>query len=394
MAALLRKSFSHFANRNHRTPRVTEASAEQNARKIVVKYSYGCLAPDKQSDADEDLRNEYQWLKRLRGAEHIAQLIDMADCSLQLPGISNGENTYEESVQKQKDEVAAAGDGSQSIPAAPVRRCPTFALEYLTYGTVYNLKRRLFKSGQIYIPSRLLWRIWLCLVRQCVGMAFPPDIPDDQYVGQVIREVIQDRPYAFITQNSAHTNNFMLNAAELPGDEHEPNLPVVKLIDFGRGKTEDGESEPAKRRSPDNVDEYANKKNLNGAADASPFSLIISEKLCCTHGYGEEPFRLRKETVPYTWNDASGTHTIQTRAPQILRENIFIDPQLRHLLVRVMANPYSLKPSLRDVLNETEMAITRGPLDAEFLALPLGDVETDNVLEEFMQHWLYNAPES
>ncbi|RYC65594.1 hypothetical protein CHU98_g647 [Xylaria longipes] len=310
-----------------------EASAEQNARKIVVKYSYGCLAPDKQSDADEDLRNEYQWLKRLRGAEHIAQLIDMADCSLQLPGISNGENTYEESVQKQKDEVAAAGDGSQSIPAAPVRRCPTFALEYLTYGTVYNLKRRLFKSGQIYIPSRLLWRIWLCLVRQCVGMAFPPDIPDDQYVGQVIREVIQDRPYAFITQNSAHTNNFMLNAAELPGDEHEPNLPVVKLIDFGRGKTEDGESEPAKRRSPDNVDEYANKKNLN-------------------------------------------------------------DPQLRHLLVRVMANPYSLKPSLRDVLNETEMAITRGPLDAEFLALPLGDVETDNVLEEFMQHWLYNAPES
>ncbi|KAI0451612.1 hypothetical protein F5B21DRAFT_516632 [Xylaria acuta] len=361
---------------NHCTPRLAEASAEQNARKIIIKYSFGGLALDKQSDADEDLRNEYRWLKRLRGAEHIGQLIDMADCSLQLPGISDGENTYEESVQRQRDEeAAAADDGSQSAAAAPVRRCPTFALEYLTYGTAYHFKRRLFKSGQTWIPSRLLWRIWLCMVRQCVAMAFPPDIPDDQYVGQVIREVMQDRPYAFITQNSPHAKNFMFSVADLQGLEHDPNLPVIKLIDFGRGKIEDGGSAGAQQRSPDNVEEYANKKNLNGAADA------------------EDDFRLRKETVPYTWTDASGTHTTYSRAPQILRENTLIDPQLRHLLARVMAHPYALKPSLRDVLNETEMAVTKGPDHPELLALE-GDVETDDALERFMQRWLYDAPES
>lgn len=99
----------------------------------MVKYSYGNMALDKQSDADNDLRNEYQFLKRLRGAEHIAQLIDFPDCSLNLPGISDGEATYEESVQKQKDEAAAAAaDGSQPTTVSPVRRCPTFALEYIT----------------------------------------------------------------------------------------------------------------------------------------------------------------------------------------------------------------------------------------------------------------------
>ncbi|TGJ87343.1 hypothetical protein E0Z10_g1491 [Xylaria hypoxylon] len=366
-----------------------EASAEQEARHIIIKYSYGSLSPDKKSDADEDLRNEYRWLKRLRGAEHIGQLIDLADCSLLIPGLSDGEDTYEESVQRQKDEEAAADDGSQPPTAAPVRRCPTFALEYLTYGTMWNFHLKLFRSGQLWIPSRLLWRIWLCMVRQCVGMAFPPDIPDDEYVGQVIREVMQDKPYSSIAQNSSHAENFMFSvAADLPGNEHEPDLPMVKIIDFGRGKIEDGEA--AQRRLPENIVEYASKKNLFGAAQ-------VMMRLCCVYTIEEDSFNIRRSTVPYTWTDASGSHTIQTRAPDVIIQNAIVDPQLRHLLVRIMAHPYASKPSLRDVLNETEIAITHGPdhpgLLTENAAL-LGVFETDYCVESFMQHWLYDAPES
>ncbi|KAI0439645.1 hypothetical protein F4803DRAFT_564378 [Xylaria telfairii] len=364
---------------------VQEASADQNYRKFVVKYSYGNLALDEQSDADNDLRNEYQYLKRLRGAEHIVQLIDFPDCSLNLPGISDGEATYEESVQKQKDEAAAAAaDGSQPTTVSPIRRCPTLAIEYITYGTAYDFKKRVHKSGKFLIPSQLLWKIWLCLVRQCVAMAFPPDIPDDQYVGQLIREVMEDRPYAFITQNSPHLANFLFNGTtDIPGDEHEPDLPLVKLIDFGRGRIEDGESESALRRSPDSPEEYANKKNLSGAAD-------VLMRLCCLDSRREQDFQLHKNPIPYTWTDETGTHTTQTRAPRILRTNIFIDDNLRHLLARVMAHPYALKPSLREVLSETEKAIARGP-DHQSVSFLVGGAETADTVRSYVQEWIYDA---
>lgn len=106
-----------------------EGSAEHQARNIVVKYSYGSLSPDEQSDADADLRNEYNCLKRLRGAEHIVQLISMADSILNLPGTSNGESTYEEYMLGQQNQEA--GEERSQSAAGSIRRCPTFALEYL-----------------------------------------------------------------------------------------------------------------------------------------------------------------------------------------------------------------------------------------------------------------------
>ncbi|KAJ2976556.1 hypothetical protein NUW58_g8054 [Xylaria curta] len=359
------------------------ASSEQDARKIIIKYSYGQLALDKQSDADEQLRNEYQWLKRLRGAEHIVQLIDMADCSLHLPGISDGEATYEESLQKQMGKMAATGYGSQTSAIAPVRRCPTFALEYLEYGTLHGLKKRLYTNVQPWIPDRVLWSIWLCMVRQCVAMAFPPDIPDDQYFGQIIREVMQDRPYTQLAQNSAHTNNFMFGTPTLQGNEHEPNLPVVKVRYPARKsliyrlllwQKEDVKESYlilviAHRLRPGEIRGWE-----NGAA--------AFMRLCCLQGFRDESYRPLNAPIPYTWTDGSGTHTIPTLAPRILWEEDLMDAQLRHLLVRIMAYPYELKPSLSDVLKETEMAMTKD----------LG--ESDDFVLSFMQHWLYNPDES
>ncbi|KAI0537083.1 hypothetical protein GGR58DRAFT_514046 [Xylaria digitata] len=364
----------------------SKASGEQKARKIVVKYSFGSLSPDKKSNADDDLRNEYQWLKRLRGAEHIGQLIDMADCSLNIPGISNGEDTHEDSLKKNREKEDAGKDEPQPTATAPARRCPTFALEYIPYGTVFDLHMTLYRSRQLWVPSRLLWKIWLCMVRQCIAMAYPPDIPDDQYVGQIIREVIQDKPPASICQNSPHTQNFMLGAAQLPGNEHEPNLPVVKLIDFGRGKLEVGET--AQRRLPDNIEEYASRRNLYGAAQAM-------SRMCSVHTVEGEDYDPRDDPVPYTWTDDSGTHTIQTRAPEVLITNAIVDPQLKNLLIRIMAWPWSDKPSLREVLNETEAAVNKDPDHPGLLtenAKLLGVLETDDILNRFVQHWLYDAP--
>lgn len=141
-------------------------------RKLVIKYSLGALASDVESNADDDLRNEYRWLEMLRGAEHIVQLVPFADCSLNLPGISNGEDTFEDSLEKMaaidetqenEGETSARGAKLTKQPLS-VRKCPTFALEYLPYGTFLQFSKRLVPYAQL-VPNRVMWRIWLCSKR-------------------------------------------------------------------------------------------------------------------------------------------------------------------------------------------------------------------------------------
>ncbi|KAK5637452.1 hypothetical protein RRF57_013167 [Xylaria bambusicola] len=202
-----------------------EASAEHDARMIVVKYSYGSLSPDQQSNADNDLRNEYHWLQRLRGAEHIVQLIPMADCSINLPGTSN--------------------------------------------------------------------------------------------------------------------------------------------------------------------DELGSRKNLSGAA-------LVLMRLCCL-GSGEDELKMPNRSARYQYtNDLDVICTVQTRAPDVLIENEVIDLRLRNMLVRCLATPWSSKPSLQEVLDETESAIRNEGLDYQQLlteeAINLGGSETDDHIRTFLQTFLYGKP--
>ncbi|KAI0508450.1 hypothetical protein F5B22DRAFT_649943 [Xylaria bambusicola] len=214
-----------------------EASAEHEARLVVVKYSYGSLSPDQQSNADNDLRNEYYWLQRLRGAEHILQLMPMADCSINLPGTSNGEATYEEYI-----------------------------------------------------------------------------------------------------------------------------------------------------RLPDCPDELASRENLSGSA-------LTLARLCCL-GSGEDALKITNRSVIYQYtNDSDVLCTIQTRAPEVLRENQVIDPKLRHMLVKCLASSARAKPSLQEVLDETESAIRDENPDHQQLltqeAINLGGSETDKYIREILYTFLY-----
>jgi hypothetical protein len=195
---------------------LSEKSSEGEVlRKMVIKYSYGHLSRDTFSDADGHLRNEYHLLERLRGAEHIVQLVPMADCSIDLPGMAQGEDDPEGSSPRPQNQGAAASDGSQPPTAPEGRRCPTFALEFLpglalsdsftlglTYfrggrscllgnilllqlrtrkpplgvyerweitntrvwdrGTLEKFLERCVEKQKQWIPNRILWRIWLC----------------------------------------------------------------------------------------------------------------------------------------------------------------------------------------------------------------------------------------
>ncbi len=100
-------------------------------RRLVVKYSLN----EKEDDA---LRNEYHWLRRLRGAEHIGQLVDLDDTSLELRTLSNAPR-YNDDGQDPADarNTGGGGGGSASGSGAVGQdadgqdsgRRPTLALE-------------------------------------------------------------------------------------------------------------------------------------------------------------------------------------------------------------------------------------------------------------------------
>ncbi|KAI0198721.1 hypothetical protein F4808DRAFT_462482 [Astrocystis sublimbata] len=179
-------------------------------------------------------------------------------------------------------------------------------------------------------------------------MAFPPDIPDDQWVeGVVVREVIKDQPFFGLCQNSAHLLNFMFTDPVLLGDEHLPKVPMVKVMLY----------------------------------------------FACIWWPADDLRRLEDEfAYEYEYTDVNGVaKSVLTLAPGVLRRSDFIDPQLRDMLMRLLA-PISSLPSLADVLAETEAAVVnKGPDDPSLHGDMAGDFdESDKGIQDLVQRFIYN----
>ncbi|KAI1328420.1 hypothetical protein F5Y16DRAFT_398353 [Xylariaceae sp. FL0255] len=368
----------------------------QETRKVVVKYSLGEDAGDPDSNADEDLRNEYYWLQKLRGAEHIVQLVDMED-GVYLPGTSDGEATYDESVQLQlqrnRDQVCVIGpntaasvtgspasvsslsssSGSSSSSDLP-RRCPTFALEYLPGGTIGRLMERCWAAQVRYVPNRLLWRIWLCAVRQVIAMLLPP-FPDGNHNGDTVREeIVRGREVLRLCQNSPHYLNWMFgDPAVLPGNEHIQGVPIVKLIDFGRGALEETGSRAARL-------------NIRGAAR-------VLTPLMCISCSDQDVFAPNTNSAVLNYTDDTGTRRrYRTSAPAAFLTNENIDIDLRIMIARIRAHDPDAYPTLREVLEETEAAIrNKGALYQNWARMQ-GRNESDQDIRLFIQRFILDPP--
>ncbi|KAJ8132145.1 hypothetical protein O1611_g1477 [Lasiodiplodia mahajangana] len=119
----------------------------------------------------------------------------------------------------------------------------TLITEYVENGTLARLKGRVWNikgRRQRKLPNRVLWAIFLCLTRACIGIAYPPgDLskapsgPRDQ-----ILEVLptDDRPPSKVHHDDLHEGNIMIG--DLDQDEHR-YFPGMKIIDFGLAPSDD-----------------------------------------------------------------------------------------------------------------------------------------------------------
>ncbi|KAI2468300.1 kinase-like protein [Annulohypoxylon bovei var. microspora] len=150
---------------------------------------------------EEDLRIERDILTKLRGGMHIVQIVDIQDNPLQRHNL--------------------AGEW--------------LILEWVPNGTFGDFISKAARRGTQRLPNRLLCRIFLCLVRSCIGMAWPRHRPGDRT--ELEFPYLGFQP-GNLQHNDMHLKNVVLGEF-LPHVEHG-FTPIIKLIDFGLTRETDG----------------------------------------------------------------------------------------------------------------------------------------------------------
>ncbi|KAI0427339.1 kinase-like domain-containing protein [Xylaria sp. FL1042] len=131
--------------------------------------------------------------------------------------------------------------------------------EYCQCGDLEKLIRRISDRDAV-IPNRVLWSFWLCLVRACLGMQYPPrkfhprrreDPPEDidgqpsvsvdmlgKVVGADLFEEVPDPRKRWAAKRMVHFDidpkNILITGVDaLARDEEHRLVPRLKLADFG-----------------------------------------------------------------------------------------------------------------------------------------------------------------
>ncbi|RWA05654.1 hypothetical protein EKO27_g9455 [Xylaria grammica] len=194
---------AHFKDRG-------DASQNQPPRDLAVKVSlYG--------RRDDGLVREKQMMRKVKGSAHCIQLIESQDVGLReekprtldfkeddssIDGDSSGNESLtaddvrkryrvvkrrnrdpEEHTEKLRKKLARMEEVAQEIENQPKDKEDTgmdhIIMEYLPHGNLATLifKIRSLESERksfVNIPNRVLWAFWLCLVRGCIAMEYPP----------------------------------------------------------------------------------------------------------------------------------------------------------------------------------------------------------------------------
>ncbi|KAI0460588.1 kinase-like domain-containing protein [Xylaria acuta] len=189
---------------------VVEKRVARRARKLVVKRA--------QSErAQTELRHEIMMMSRLNGSAHIASVIATNDDN---PNARRRRGIFgrmvAQIIRRRKNILVG-------LPG------PALVLEYLGNGTVNGLLSSLVRHNKS-LPNRLLWSFYLCLVRACVAMKFPPAKPFG--AKPKLEEIPEDQSApGNIMHGDMHSGNVLIGTV---GDFQEhAAMPPLKLIDFG-----------------------------------------------------------------------------------------------------------------------------------------------------------------
>lgn len=197
----------------------------QKIRGIVVKI---LLKND-----EKLMEEEVAALKIHARSEHIIQL---AETDRELLD-QEEDPTVKAAVTKRRQRKVAKRRqreaDSEPQPRPQIQVFPAIMLELLENGDLSNFITKVRERNET-VPNRILWRFFLCLVRMCIGLAYPPD-KIEEYNDQPgpITETVPDR----LKNNPSRIVHFDMDpknifVGDFVGEEHKLT-PLLKLGDFG-----------------------------------------------------------------------------------------------------------------------------------------------------------------
>ncbi|KAI1755969.1 kinase-like domain-containing protein [Xylaria castorea] len=319
LAVLLRQKGEHGSHRHRMAVKVALASSAQQ------------------------LRSEISWLKRLHGAKHIVQILASCDNLVQ------PDRELPPKLQHAPPMIGFIDQTAFSSLAGI--QGPVLALEYLENGDMLSLFKRMF-NDDVRLPNRMLWSLYLCLIRACIGMAYPISRP----IGtQSILETIPNdsTPPQGITHNDIAPRNIMLGIEDELDEHHQGN--IFKLIDFGEART----------TADPNMGPSENLRAISAYVAFFINMADISQRQVVDYkGFGTTAGQLLPQSwgEPYPW----------------------LDPDLAGLIAQCMYIDWKKRPTLQQALERASDAV----LSKSPYSFPEPEEETDDAIIEFVQEYV------
>ncbi|GAP91160.2 putative serine threonine protein kinase protein [Rosellinia necatrix] len=193
-------------------------------RRVVLKVP---IRPDR---GGRELLGEIAALKQMRGCAHIAQMLTSCDDVSMAIQLSPLERSAPELVQRLRVWMRPSLDTVFDTMRKSALEGPAMLLEYLENGSLLTI---MIKAGErrVRLPNRLMWSFHLCLVRACVGLAFPPNGPRNST--PTMETIEEDREPSRFRHNDVAFRNIMIGDRDPAGPPEHHMMAPLKLIDFG-----------------------------------------------------------------------------------------------------------------------------------------------------------------
>ncbi|RYP25687.1 hypothetical protein DL768_011382 [Monosporascus sp. mg162] len=191
----------------------------------------------------EDMRSDYAGiLMRVKHTDDtgLSQRLMIKAAYPEVAAIVQNEGKWVELLRYAKHIVTPVPirGGPSTLSQGAGWRLPYVIMEYIENGTLLQFQQRIARAhrtlpdgttARLVLPNRFLWSTFFCLVRACVGMAWPPAGPHVQL--ETPRAI---RPLG-LTHSDMHQGNIMFGRL-YPEEAEHSRVPMVRLIDFGEAK--------------------------------------------------------------------------------------------------------------------------------------------------------------
>ncbi|KAI1417337.1 kinase-like domain-containing protein [Hypoxylon sp. FL1857] len=242
-------------------------------------------------------------------------------------------------------------------------------LDRLDNGTLNNFLLRVKEAGVTRLPNRLLWVLFLCLIRGCIAMAWPSDNPE-------MNETTRGHPPpppSGIAHFDLHGENVMFGHF-IDHPEHSLT-PILTMIDFGLALRVTSRIPPTGEQQ--NIEDI-------GILMAGIISLETNKK----YSGGEIEVDLsRFGYMDLVLSPAAGI--LGDREVGEPDPYPYVDGDLRYIISACMATEPTDRPSLAQLEEWATEKVYKGqPTDY------LNDVawETDQNIRTIVQNCIFNAP--